>query len=125
MDSSIAGRYIGKSFLTTRRGTILVGIGAASLAAILLLVYVGRYRTASRRRRPTPVLVARTYIEKGTSATVLARKDILQPRTVAQEHVQLGAVTDASTLRGRVAVDTIYPGSRSRTPTSHRRKRLR
>ena len=111
MDSSIAGRYIGKSFLTTRRGTILVGIGAASLAAILLLVYVGRYRNSiEATAAPTPVLVARTYIEKGTSATVLARKDILQPRTVAQEHVQLGAVTDASTLRGRVAVDTIYPG---------------
>ena len=106
MDSSIAGRYIGKSFLTTRRGTILVGIGAASLAAILLLVYVGRYRNSiEATAAPTPVLVARTYIEKGTSATVLARKDILKPRTVAQEHVQLGAVTDASTLRGRVAVD--------------------
>lgn len=111
MDSSIAGRYTGKSFLTTRRGTMLLGVGAALLAAVLLLVYVGRYRNSiEATAAPTPVLVASKYIQKGASATVLARENILQPRTIAQEHVLAGAVTDASTLRGRVAIDTIYPG---------------
>lgn len=111
MDSSFAGRYTGKSFLTTRRGTILVGIGAALVAAMLLLVYVGRYRSSvEATAAPTPVLVATKYIQKGTSATVLARQDLFQTRTIAKEHVLAGAVTDASMLRGRVATDTIYPG---------------
>ena len=30
--------------LTTRRGTIILGIGAAVLAAIVLLVYLNQYR---------------------------------------------------------------------------------
>ena len=111
MDSSFAGRYPSKKFLTTKRGTLLVGVGAALLAAVLLLVYVGRYRTSiESTAAPTPVLVAGAYIQKGTSATVLARENLLKPRTVAQEHVLAGAVTDASALRGRVAVDDIYPG---------------
>ena len=111
MDSSIAGRYTGKKFLTTRRGTMLVGIGAALLAAVLLLVYVGRYRTSiESTAAPTPVLVAGTYIQKGMSASVLARGNLLKPATVAQEHVLPGAVTDASSLHGRIAVDDIYPG---------------
>jgi Flp pilus assembly protein CpaB len=111
MDSSIATRFTTKKFLTTRRGTMLIGVGAALLAAVLLLVYVGRYRTSvESTAAPTPVIVAGAYIQKGTAATVLARQNLLKPRTVAQEHVLAGAVTDASSLRGRVAVDDIYPG---------------
>jgi Flp pilus assembly protein CpaB len=111
MDSSFAGRYSGQKFLATKRGTLLVGAGAALLAALLLLVYLGRYRTSvESTAAPTPVLVAGAYIQKGMSATVLARENLLKPRTIAKEHVLAGAVTDASALRGRVAVDDIYPG---------------
>lgn len=111
MDSSFAGRYSGKKFLSTKRGTLFVGGGAALLAAVLLLVYVGRYRASiESTAAATPVLVAGAYIQKGTSASVLARDNLLKPRTIAQEHVLVGAVTDASALRGRVATDDIYPG---------------
>jgi Flp pilus assembly protein CpaB len=111
MDSSFAGRYAGKKFLSTKRGTMLVGGGAALLAGILLLVYVGRYRTSiESTAAPTPVLVAGAFVQKGTSAAVLARQNLLEPRTIAQEHVLAGAITDPSAIRGRVAIDNIYPG---------------
>ena len=114
MQSSLTSRLIGQrgsKLLSTRGGTIMVGAAAALLAAILLLVYLNRYRESlGTASEPTPVLVVTKLIPKGTSATVLAGEGLLQLDKLPQEHVKEGAISDPDALRGRVAVKDIYPG---------------
>ena len=50
---------LSSKLLTTRRGTIILGIGAAVIAAIVLLVYLNQYRNSvDSGAQPVSVLVA-------------------------------------------------------------------
>jgi Flp pilus assembly protein CpaB len=96
--------------LKTRQGTIAVGIAAAVLAAILLLVYLSHYRSSVKgSTEDVTVLVAKSLIPKGTSGTVLATKALFVATTVPKAQLKDGAVTDPALLRGRTAVNDIYP----------------
>lgn len=114
MQQTLTGRLLGQrgsKLLTTRGGTIAIGAAAALLAAILLLVYLSRYRESiGAGAQPTPVLVANRLIPKGTSAGVLAAQTAFQLQSVPKDHAKEGAVADPDALRGRVAVEDIYPG---------------
>jgi Flp pilus assembly protein CpaB len=98
---------------TTRQGTVLLGVIAAVIAAIALLVYLNHYRSsvnASNQR--IPVLVAKSLIQKGTPGDVLARTTGMY--TVAQipkKQVENNAIVDASTLSGKVALTDINPNT--------------
>lgn len=114
MQNALATRFFGERanrFLSTRRGTVVLGAAAALLAALLLLAYLNQYRNSvSAAGNPTPVLVANRLIPKGTSASIMASQGFFQLATIPQKHLKPGAVADPATLHGRVAIQDLAPG---------------
>ena len=101
---------IPRGLLKTRQGTIAVGIGAAVLAAILLLVYLRSYRSSVKgSSEPVTVLVAKQLIPRGTSGSAIATKNLFSVTTVPKGQLKLGALSDPASLRGTVAAADIYP----------------
>src|SRR5213078_2398830 len=97
--------------LTTRRGTIILGIGAAVLAAIVLLVYLNQYRNSvDSGAQPVSVLVAKSLIQKGTPGDVVGSTALFQVSSIPRKSVKAGAFVGPKTLTGRVAAADIYPG---------------
>ena len=103
--------------VTNSRGwTLALGIAAAVLAAILLIAYLVQYRSSvNDSTAPTPVLVAKNLIPKGTSGTVIAEKQLFQAATLAKDDLKTGAISDPAYLNGRVAVADIFPGQQITT----------
>jgi pilus assembly protein CpaB len=101
---------IPRGLLKTRQGTIAVGIGAAILAAILLLVYLRSYRSSVKgSSEPVTVLVAKQLIPRGTSGQAVATKNMYVVTSVPKGQLKLGAISDSGALRGTVAANDIYP----------------
>lgn len=101
-----------QKLIATRRGTIVLSIIAAAVAAGLVLVYVSRYRNSvSQTGQPVTVLVAKAAIPKGTSGTIIAEKVLYTATTYRQSQVLNGAFSDPSSLRGEVAAKDIAVGS--------------
>ena len=97
--------------LSTRRGTLAVAGVCALIAAAVLMVFLSRYReSVDSAAAPTPVLVATSLIQKGTSGDVLAEKGQFETVTRAAEDVKDGGVADPELLAGKVAKTDIYPG---------------
>ena len=106
MQQTLTGRLT-----NSRRGAIGLGLCAALLAGLLLLLYLNRYRDSVQgETAPTPVLVAKSLVVSGTSGTILAQKKLFEATTIAQKDVKLGALTDPAYLNGRVAAADIFPG---------------
>jgi Flp pilus assembly protein CpaB len=102
---------LGKRIFSTRGGTLAVGVLAAGLAALLLLVYLNRYRqNLNQQNAPIAVLVAKRLIPKGTPGDVIGTKALFQATSVAKAQLKDGALTDPSALRGQIALADIYPG---------------
>jgi Flp pilus assembly protein CpaB len=96
---------------STRAGTIAVGLAAAGLAAILLLVFLNRYRSSLNEvNAPVTVLVAKSLIPKGTPGNVIGTSALYQATTVAKNQLKEGALVDPASLRNAVALTDIYPG---------------
>jgi len=95
---------------TTRQGTILLGVIAAVIAAIALLVYLNQYRSGATST--VQVLVAKKTIPQGTSGDVLAKSTgFYEVAQIPKDNVLNGAITDSSTLSGKVALADINPNS--------------
>jgi Flp pilus assembly protein CpaB len=102
---------LGKRIFSTRGGTLAVGVAAAGLAALLLLVYLNRYRqNLNQQNAPIAVLVAKRLIPKGTAGDVIGTKALFQATSVPKAQLKDGALTDPAALRGQVALADIYPG---------------
>jgi Flp pilus assembly protein CpaB len=100
----------------SRGWTLILGIAAAVLAAILLVVYLVQYRDSVKSGAvETPVLVAKNLIPKGTSGTVIAETQLYQSAALAKDDLKAGAITDPAYLNGRVAVVDIFPGQQITT----------
>jgi Flp pilus assembly protein CpaB len=100
-----------KNVLGTPGRTVVAGAAALILATILLLVYLSHYRNSVKNSNAAAtVLVGRTFIEKGTTADAIARKNLFEVTPIPKEQLKDGAVTDAAVLHGQVALDDIYPG---------------
>jgi Flp pilus assembly protein CpaB len=100
----------------SRGWTLALGIAAAALAAILLIAYLVQYRSSvNDSTAPTPVLVAKNLIPKGTSGTVIAEKQLFQAATLSKDDLKVGAISDPAYLNGRVAVGDIFPGQQITT----------
>ena len=96
---------------TTRQGTVLLGVIAAVIAAIALLVYLNHYRNTVTQP-PVQVLVAKKTIPKGTSGDVLAQStSFYEVAQIPKGQLESGAITDTSTLTGKVALTEIKPNS--------------
>jgi Flp pilus assembly protein CpaB len=97
--------------LTTRRGTVILGIGAAALAAIVLLVYLNQYRNSvNSNAQAVSVLVAKSLIQKGTPGNVVGSSGLYEVSSVPKKEVKSGAFVDPATLTGKVAAHDVYPG---------------
>jgi Flp pilus assembly protein CpaB len=95
----------------TRRGTIMLGVGAAVLAAIALLVYLNQYRNSVNNGvQPMSVLVAKSLIQKGTPGDVVGSTKLFEVGSIPRDQVKSGAFLDPQTLTGKVATADIYPG---------------
>ena len=106
MFSTLTARLSG-----SRGGAVLFGVAAAVLAAILLLVYLNRYRhNVNSENASTPVLVAKALIPKGTSGTIIGTKQLYQGADFKKKDVKAGALADPAYLTDRVAVTDILPG---------------
>ncbi|HXH96009.1 MAG TPA: Flp pilus assembly protein CpaB [Gaiellaceae bacterium] len=96
---------------TTRQGTILLGVAAAVLAAIALLVYLNSYRNSvNSKNQAISVLVAKSLIQKGTPGAIVGTTSLYQVTSIPKKQVKDGAFVDPATLTGKVAATDIYPG---------------
>jgi pilus assembly protein CpaB len=100
-----------RRIFATRSGTLAIGVVAAALAALLLLVYLNRYRNnLNAQNAAVSVLVAKSLIQKGTPGDLIGTKSLFQATSVPKAQLKTGALTDPSTLRGLVALTDIFPG---------------
>jgi Flp pilus assembly protein CpaB len=97
--------------MSSRGWAIALGVGGIVLAAILLVVYLDRYRArVGGANAPTPVLVAKQVIQKGTPGSLVASQVMYEPTTLPQKEVEVGAIAEAQSLVGRAAAVDIFPG---------------
>jgi len=109
MSNTLTGKVSGK--MSSRGWAIALGIGAIVLAAILLVVYLDRYRArVGGQNAPTPVLVAKQYIPAGTPGNLIASGPMYAPTTLPRKEVEVGALSDPQYLSGRAASAEIFPG---------------
>jgi Flp pilus assembly protein CpaB len=95
---------------TTRQGTIMLGVIAALIAAVALIVYLHNYRNSvNGGNTPTKVLVAKSLIQKGTPGDVVGTSGLYETVTIPKSEVKSGAYIDPSTLTGKVALIDVYP----------------
>jgi Flp pilus assembly protein CpaB len=109
MSNTFTGKVSGR--MSSRGWAIALGIGAVVLAAILLVVYLDRYRNqVSGENAPTPVLVAKQLIPNGTPGSIVASQAMYQATTLPAKEVEVGAIADPSYLAGRASAAEIFPG---------------
>ena len=96
---------------TTRQGTITLGVIAAIIAAIALIVYLNQYRNSHSGNAAISVLVAQKLIQKDTPGDVIrTTSGYYSPTSIAKGQVETGAIVDPATLTGQVALTDISPG---------------
>ena len=110
MSNTLTGKVSGR--MSSRGWAMALGIGAVVLAAILLVVYLDRYRDrVSGENAPTPVLQANRLIPAGTPGSLVASQGMYTSTTLPHKEVIVGAIEDPAYLSGRAAVADIFPGS--------------
>jgi Flp pilus assembly protein CpaB len=96
---------------STRGGTLLLAGIAAVLAAVAVLVYVKNYRSSVESGgQAATVLVAKTFIAKGTPGAVVAKEHLFQATQIRESQLRTGAISDPASLAGRVAATDIFSG---------------
>src|SRR5437660_9792567 len=84
-----------RSFLATRRGTVLVALACGIVAAGILIFAMARYRhSVNAEGKQETVLVASGVIQKGTSGTAIASEQLFKPSSILAKQVSAGAILD-------------------------------
>jgi Flp pilus assembly protein CpaB len=97
--------------LSTRGGTAALGVLAAVVAGVFVLLYLNQYRNSvNASSGPVTVLVAKKLIHKGTPGDYVGSANLFVPTKVPESKAIVGAITDPVALKGRVAVDDVFPG---------------
>lgn len=100
-----------QKMLSTKRGTWFLAATAALLAGALILIYLNGYRNSVKSGgAPVRVLIARQDIAKGTSGEVIASKHLFSTTTLRESQLRDGALSDPSSLTGKVTTQEIYKG---------------
>jgi Flp pilus assembly protein CpaB len=108
--------HLANKLISTKRGTLFVAGGAALLAGILILIYLNGYRNSVKAEgAPVTVLIARQNIAKGTAGTVIASKGLFTSTTMRESQLREGALSDPSSLNGKVTTQEIYKGAQITT----------
>ena len=114
MSNTLTSKVSGR--MTSRGWAIALGIGAIVLAAVLLVVYLDRYRArVGGENAPTPVLLAKQLVPKGTPGSIVATQAMYEATTLPRKEIEVGAVADPQFLVGRAAAVDIYPGQQFTT----------
>ena len=109
MSNTFSSKVSGR--MTSRGWAIALGIGASVLAAILLVVYLDRYRArVGGESLPTEVLKANRFIPQGTPGTLAAGQGMYTATTLPRKEVEVGAIADPQYLSGRAAAVDVFPG---------------
>jgi Flp pilus assembly protein CpaB len=109
MSNTLTSKVSGR--MSSRGWAIALGIGAIVLAAVLLVVYLDRYRArVGGENAPTPVLQAKQLIPAGTPGNIVASQQMYVATTLPNKEVDVGALADPQFLAGRAAAVDIYPG---------------
>jgi Flp pilus assembly protein CpaB len=102
--------YAHKLF-STRGGTLALAGLTALIAAVAVFAYVKHYRNSVQEGGvPATVLVASGPIVKGTPGATIATKHLFQAQTIRESQLREGAISDPSSLAGRVAKTDIFRG---------------
>jgi len=100
-----------RKMLSTRGGTMMLALISAVLAAGVLLVFLSQYReSVGIADEVSTVLVAKSLIEKGSPGDVVAEDSLFQTTQVREDDLKDGAISDPSTLKGKIATSDVYPG---------------
>ena len=95
---------------TTRQGTVLLGVIAAVIAAIALLVYLNHYRDSVNKPNVN-VLVAKKVIQAGTPGDVIRNTaGFYKVESVPEKQVESKAIVNPASLAGLVATTDISFG---------------
>jgi len=98
--------------ISTKRRMMLVAIGAAALAGVLILVYLNGYRSSVKAEgAPVTVLIAGQNIPKGTSGSVIGSNGLVKTTTMRESQLREGAFSDPTNLDGKAATHEIYKGA--------------
>ena len=102
-------------FRPPARRVALVAASAALTFSLASAGLVGLSRSQYRmavggENAPTPVLVAKERIPKGTPGSVIASQSMYAPTTLPRKEVEVGSIADPSLLAGHAAATDIFPG---------------
>ncbi len=97
--------------LSSKGGSALAALVTAALAGLSIMIFLNQYRSnVNKDGVPTPVLVATQLIPQGASGDTVGEAGLFKADEVPRDQLKTGAVKDAATLRGKVAVADILPG---------------
>lgn len=100
-----------RKMLSTRGGTTMLAGVSALLAAAVLLVFLNQYReSVNDAEDVSTVLVAKNLIEKGSPGDVVAEDALFQTTQVKKDDLKDGAISDPSSLKGKIATTDVFPG---------------
>ena len=104
-------RHDARKVLSTRGGTTAVAVISALLAAGVLLIFLNQYRdSVNVADDVSTVLVAKNLIEKGSPGDVVAEDALFQTTQVKKDDLKDGAISDPSSLKGKIATADVFPG---------------
>lgn len=97
--------------MTYRFKNIVLAVGLAVVAALLVTFYVANYRrSVQTAEESVTVYVAAKAVAEGTSGTALAERKLLRTEEVPRRAVVPGAISDPEEVAGYVVADTIFEG---------------
>jgi len=100
-----------RKVLSTRGGTTAVAVISALLAAAVLMIFLSQYRdSVGVADDVSTVLVAKNLIEKGSPGDVVAEDALFQTTRVRKDDLKDGAISDPSSLKGKIATTDVFPG---------------
>src|SRR3954449_7706598 len=101
--------------LQTRRGSIIAAVVTASIAAVVLIIFLNHYRSTNNQGKTETVLAARVLLPKGSAGSAIASGGLFQAINVKHSQVKEGAITDPAALQGQVTTKAIFPGEQITT----------
>ena len=97
--------------ISERARNVIIAVALAAFAGLLTLFYVSNYkRNVQQAEENVTVLVAVQDIPAGTPGDEVVKKNLVEPRELAQKSVVPGTFSEPSQIRKLISVDRIYAG---------------
>lgn len=97
--------------MTYRVRTLVIAIGLAVAAALVVMMYVTSYKhRVDSKQEQVPVAVAARDIPAGTTGAVVVQKNLVRVEQIARQAVAPGAVSRPEDIARLVALQPTYAG---------------